>query len=124
VDEAKAYENEEQWFEALKIYDKDILSRKEYWSQQKASGERGQMLQDALHALEEYEDLSANVIKNTSTGRKYEKQGDWDSALRYYRRAVQFDFLPDMDLFEESQFRIDWINSIEKLRTAVSYQQE
>jgi len=82
------------------------------------------VLQDASNTLKEYEDLSADVIKDISSGRKYEKQEDWDNALRYYRGAVQFDFLPGMDLFEEAQFRIDWINSVEKPRMAVSDQQE
>ena len=73
------------------------------------------MLQDASDSLKNYEELSANAIKNISSGRKSEKQGDWDGALRFYRRAAQFDFLPGMDLFEEAQLRIDWINSVEKV---------
>jgi len=124
VDKAKEYESREQWFEALKMRDRAIYSRKKDWSQEKVSGQHGRMLQDASDALKEYEDLSANVFRNISTGRKYEEQGDWDNALRYYRGAVQFDFLPGMDLFEEAQFRIDWINSVEKPRMAVSDQQE
>ena len=116
LDKAKAYEidGQEQWFEALKMYDKAIFSRKEYWSQQKASGEQGHILQDASNALGEYENLSTNVIKNISMGRRDEKQGNWDNALRYYQRATQFDFLPGVDLFEEAQLQIDWINSVEK----------
>ena len=127
MNEAKVNERDDQrtqWFEALKMYDKAIFSRKEYWSQQEGSGEYGRMLQDALDTLRGYENSSTEVIKNIAVGRKYEKQGNWDNALSYYRRAVQFDFLPGMDLFEEAQFRIDWINSVEKPRMAVSDQQE
>lgn len=116
VDKAKVYESQEQWFEALKMYDKAIFSRKENWSQEKLSGGNARILQDASDALREYEDLSADVIKDISSGREYEKQGDWDNALRYYGRSARFDFLPGMDLFEEAQFRIDWINSMEKPR--------
>lgn len=124
VDEAALYEKEgqERWFEALKLLDKAIFSRKEYWSE--ASGEYGRMLQDASDTLRDYVDSSADVIRNISIGQKYQGQGDWDNALRYYRRAVDFDFLPGMDLFEEAQFRIDWINSVEKPRIAASHQEE
>ena len=123
VNEAAIYEKEgqEQWFEALKSRDKAIFSRKEYWSE--VSGEYGRMLQDASDTLREYVDSSADVISNISIGQKYEGQGDWDNALRYYGRAVNFDFLPGMDLFEEAQFRIDWINSVEKPRIAASHQE-
>jgi len=116
LDEAVAREKDgqEQWFEVLVLYDKAIFSRKEYWSQQKASGEDSQTLQDASNALKDYEDLSSNVIRNMRWGRKYESQGEWENALAYYRRAASFDFLPGMDLYQESQFRIDWINSMEK----------
>jgi tetratricopeptide (TPR) repeat protein len=124
IDEAKVYETQEQWFEALKMYDRTIFSQKEGWSEEKLYGESARVLQDASDTLKEYQDLSTNVIKDISSGRKYEKQEDWDNALRYYRRAARFDFLPGMDLFEEAQFRIDWINSIEKPRIAAGDQQE
>ena len=116
LSKARAHEKDgqEQWFEALKMYDKAIFSRKEYWSQQRVSEEYVRTLQDASDTLRAYEDSSADVIRNISVGRKYEKQGDWSNALRYYRGAVQFDFLPGMEMFEEAQFRIDWINSVEK----------
>ncbi len=116
VSKAGEYEKtgQEQWFEALKMYDKAIFSRKEYWSQQKTSGEHSQMLRDASDSLKNYEALATNAIKSISAGRKFEESGDWDNALRYYRRAAQFDFLPGMDLFEEAQLRIDWINAVEK----------
>lgn len=120
VDRAKAYESQEQWFEALKMRDRAVFSRKKDWGEEKASGEHGQVLQDASDTLKEYEDLSADAIRNISSGRKYEKQGDWDNALRYYRGAVQFDFLPGMDLLEEAQFRIDWIESIEQRAKGVA----
>jgi|GEM_PF-1255566 len=116
IDEANVYETQEQWFEVLRMYDKAIFSQKEAWSQEKLQGEGARMLQEASDALRQYEDLSAGVIKDISSGRKYEEQEDWDNALRHYRRAASFDFLPGMDLFEEAQFRIDWINSIEKPR--------
>jgi tetratricopeptide (TPR) repeat protein len=116
MSKASEYEKagQEHWFKALQEYDKAIFSQKEYWSQQEVSGERGRMLQDALDTLKIYEELSANTIKNITAGRRSEKQGDWDTALRFYRRAVQFDFLPGIDLFEEAQFRIDWINAMQK----------
>jgi len=119
VSKAQEYEKtgEEQWFEALKSYDKAIFSQKEYWSQQKASGEGGRLLQDASDSLKSYEEVSGNVIKSVISGRKFEKQGDWDNASRYYRRAARLDFLPGTDLFEEAQSRIDWISSIEKAQT-------
>lgn len=124
VDEAKEYERQEQWFEALEMYDRAIFSRKEDWTQEKSSGESSRVLQDALATLKDYEDLSANVISDIVSARKYEKEDDWDNALGYYSRAVSFNFLPGMDLFEEAQFRVDWINSVGKSRTAVSNQEE
>jgi tetratricopeptide (TPR) repeat protein len=104
-----------QWFDALKIYDKAIFSLKGYWDQQKVSGEYSQMLEDASKALRDYEDLSGDVIRNISMGRKSEAREDWSSALLFYRRALkQLDFMPTRDMFEEAQFRIDRINLVEK----------
>jgi tetratricopeptide (TPR) repeat protein len=104
-----------QWFEALKIYDKAIFSLKGYWDQQKVSGEYNQMLEDASKALRDYEDLSRDVIRNVSIGRKSEAREDWSNALMFYRRALkQLDFMPTRDMFEEAQFRIDRINLVEK----------
>jgi tetratricopeptide (TPR) repeat protein len=104
-----------QWFEALKIYDKAIFSMKGYWNQQKVSGEYNQMLEDASKALRDYEDLSKDVIRNVSIGRKSEAREDWSNALVFYRRALkQLDFMPTRDMFEEAQFRIDRINLVEK----------
>ncbi len=104
-----------QWFEALKIYDKAIFSLKGYWDQQKVSGEHNQMLEDASKALRDYEDLSRDVIRNVSIGRKSEAREDWSSALIFYRRALkQLDFMPTRDMFEEAQFHIDRINLVEK----------
>lgn len=106
VSNARKKENEKQWFEALKLYDRAIYSRKQYWA--------GKKLPEGAKALREYEDMSSDVIRAISTGRDYEARGDWDYALRYYRRAVAFDFLPGMELFDRAEFRVDWINSVEK----------
>ena len=104
-----------QWFEALKIYDKAIFSLKGYWDQQKVSGEYNQMLEEASKTLRDYEDLSRDVIKNVSIGRKSEEREDWSSALIFYRRALkQLDSIPTRDMFEEAQFHIDRINMVEK----------
>ncbi len=107
-----------QWFEALKVYDKAIFSLKSYWDQQKVSGEYNQMLEDASKALRDYEDLSRDVIRNVSAGRKSEAREDWSNALVFYRRALkQSDFMPTRDMFEEAQFHIDRINLVEKNRS-------
>ncbi|MBD3184270.1 tetratricopeptide repeat protein [Candidatus Poribacteria bacterium] len=99
-------ESQKQWLEALEIYDRIIYSQKENWSQQNAS--------EAARALQEYEKLSSTIINNIRTGKKYQEEGNWESALRYYQRSVDFDFIPGTDLYEKSQSRIDWINSVEK----------
>lgn len=95
--------NTKDWFELLKTYDKTIYSQKAQWSQNKTSEE--------LSLINEYETLSSDFIKSVNTGREYEKRGDWDNALRYYRRAVNMSFLPTADLFEEAKLRVDWIES-------------
>jgi len=118
--EASTYEGNQQWFEALRMYDKAIFSQKEAWGAENVSGEAGQ---EALDTLQNYEDMSANVIKYLGAARRSEKQGKRDDALRFYRRAVTFDFLPGTELYEEAQLRIDWINSVERNRIRVSDQQ-
>lgn len=115
--EASTYEGNQQWFEALRMYDKAIFSQKEAWGEESLSGEAGQ---EALDALRNYEDVSANVIKYLGAARRSEKQGRRDDALRFYRRAVTFDFLPGTELYEEAQSRVDWISSVEKNRLAVN----
>ncbi len=115
--EASTYDGNQQWFEALRMYDKAIFSQKEAWGEESLSGEAGQ---EALDALRNYEDVSANVINYLGAARRSEKQGRRDDALRFYRRAVTFDFLPGTELYEEAQSRIDWINSVEKNRLAVN----
>lgn len=115
--EASTYEGNQQWFEALRMYDKAIFSQKKVWGEESLPGEAGQ---DALDALRNYEDISANVIKYLGAARRSEKQGRRDDALRFYRRAVTFDFLPGTELYEEAQSRIDWINSVERNQVAVN----
>lgn len=111
IDESDALAGKGQWFEALKAYDKAIVSQKELWSKE-TSENYSAASQSASKALKEYEDLSSDVIRNIVAGRKLEKQGDWNSALPYYGRAVKFDFLPGKDLFDKAHFRIFWINSM------------
>jgi len=113
--EAKKQEKNQQWFEALKMYDKAIFSQKEAWGQENASDEGNKAALDALRA---YENSSANVIRYVGIGRRYEKQENRDEALRNFRRAVLFNFLPDKELYDEAQLRIDWINTVEKNRMA------
>jgi len=100
---------QEQWFDTLMAYDKAILSRNEYWHAQTASG-GGQKLKDAEKALIEYEDQSLDLVKNVTAGRRYEKQGDWDTALRYYDKAIEFNFLPGKEMYDTAQDRIELIN--------------
>lgn len=115
IDKAKAYEKDGQrWFEALKMYDRAIFSRNEYWYQQKTTGEPSPALQEAEKALREYEERATSMIKNIDIGRELAEQGDLDDAFGYYNRSVRFNFLPGMDLYEEAQLRVDWINSVEK----------
>jgi tetratricopeptide (TPR) repeat protein len=102
---------QEQWFETLLAYDKVILSRNEYWHSQTASG-GGEKLKEAEKALREYEDQSLDLIKNVIVGRRYDKQGDWDTALRYYDRAIEFNFLPGKEMFDTAQDRIEAINLV------------
>ena len=113
VAEAQAFEGKDQWFEALKAYDKAIFAQKKYWSE-KALGDYSREMQNASDTLRKYEEETTGVINYIISGKKLEEQGDWDGALRYYIRAVTFNFLPGMDLFEKAQFRIYWINSVEK----------
>ena len=113
IEEANAFEGKEQWFEALKAYDKAIFSQKKYWSE-KALGNYSREMQNASDTLRKYVDEATNVIKYITSGKKLEEEGDLEGALRYYNRAVAFDFLPSMDLFKKAQFRIYWINSVEK----------
>ena len=91
-----------QWFELLKKYDKAIFSQKAQWSQNKSA--------DALKLLHDYEELTSDFIKSVITGREFENQGDWDSALRFYRRVVNMSFLPSSDIFEEAKLRVNWIS--------------
>ena len=104
---------QEQWFDTLLAYDKAILSKNEYWHSQTASG-GGEKLKDAEKTLIEYEDQSLDIIKNISAGRRSEKQGDWDSALNYYDKALEFNFLPGKDMFEIAQNRLESINFAKK----------
>jgi len=113
MDEANALAGKEQWFEALKAYDKAVVSQKKLWSE-KTSGEYGTAIQGAAKALKDYETVSAGVISSIGAGRKLEKQGDWDTASRYYIRAAPSDSLPGAELFEKAQFRLYWINSMER----------
>lgn len=113
VDKAKAFEGKKQWFEALKAYDEAIASQKRLWSE-KSVGEYSREIQNATNALSEYEDSSAGIITTIIAGKRLEEKDDWDGASRYYSRAVDFDFQPDSGLFEKAQFRIYWINSMER----------
>jgi tetratricopeptide (TPR) repeat protein len=99
---------QEQWFDTLVAYDKVILSKNEYWHKQTASG--GEKIKEAEKILRDYEDQSLDLVKNVSAGRRYEKQGDWDTALKYYNRAIEFNFLPASNMFDEAQERIESIN--------------
>jgi hypothetical protein len=54
------------------------------------------------------------VVENIIQGKALEKEGDWDGALRYYSRSVDFNFMPGQELFDRAQFRIYWISSMEK----------
>ena len=126
LNEAKLREKsgQGQSFEALKSYDKAILSQKEWWSQQEGSGEASWKLQEASDSLKSYEDTSDRLIRYIIKAQQYEKRGDWDNAVRYYRAAVEFDFMPGLGLFEKAQFRADWIDSIGRLQIPVSSQHE
>jgi len=42
--------------------------------------------------------------------RKYEADGDWDTAIRYYGRSAEFSFLPVRDMYIKAQNRMDLIN--------------
>lgn len=119
IAEAQAFEGKDQWFEALKSYDKAIFTQKQYWSE-KALGDYSREMQNASDALGKYVVATNDVIKFIISGRKLEEQGDWDEALRYYKRAATFDFLPGIDLFEKAQFRIYWINSVENFSQSSS----
>ena len=118
--EAIAYGGNQQWFEALKMYDEAIFSQKAVWNEGNVSGENGQ---DALNALQSYEDSSTNVIKYFLLGRRYEKQGNKEEALNNYRRAILLDFLPGVELYNEAQLRIDWINAVGRNQPVASDQQ-
>ncbi len=109
--EAGALEGKGQAFEALKAYDKAVISQKRLWGK-KTSEDYSIASQNASKALKDYEDSSSNLITNIIAGRKLEKQGDWDTASGYYSRSVDFDFLPGRDLYDRAQFRIYWINSM------------
>ncbi|MFC1716329.1 tol-pal system YbgF family protein [Candidatus Poribacteria bacterium] len=113
MDEADALAAKEQWFEALKAYNKAIISQKKFWSG-KTSSDYDLVVQSASNALKDYDDSSANVIGNITFGRKFADQGDWSTASAYYSRAVDFDFLPGRELFDKAQFRIHWLNSMKK----------
>jgi len=112
ISQADALEasKQEQWFDILNLYDKAIFSKNEYWYQQKSSDETAKPLQEAEKVRREYEDESMNFIKNMILGRQYQEQNDWDNAIRYYNQAVRFDFLPDMDLYEEAKLHLSWLS--------------
>lgn len=112
LEKAQALEKgkQEKWFETLLAYDQAILSRNEYWQQQSSSESDQSKIKEAEKSLREYETQSLDLIKAVSMGKKYEAEGDWDSAIRYYGRAVEFTFLPLRDMYIEAQNRIDLIN--------------
>ena len=118
MDEANAFAGKEQWFEALKAYDKAIVSQKKLWNE-KTSEEYSTAVQDASKALKDYNGVSLGVISAVAAGRKLAKKGDWDTASRYYTRVTTPDSLPGGELFEKVQFRTYWINSIEKPSTNI-----
>jgi tetratricopeptide (TPR) repeat protein len=101
---------QEKWFDTLLAYDKAILARNEYWQQQSVSAGSSSKLKEAEKALREYEEQSLNLIKSVNSGRKYEAQGDWDTALSYFSRAVEFTFLPVRDMYIKAQNKIDLLN--------------
>ncbi|HGE72626.1 TPA: tetratricopeptide repeat protein [Candidatus Poribacteria bacterium] len=102
---------QDQWFSVLLAYDKAILAREEYWQNQSSTAS-SKKIKEAEKALIEYQNQSADLIKNISTAKRYESSGDWDSALQYYIRALDFDFLPTRNMYEEAQDRIDHINLV------------
>jgi len=101
---------QEKWFETLLAYDKAILSRNEYWQEQSASVNNSSKLKAAELALREYENESLDMIKAVSMGRKFEADGDWDTAVRYYGRSTEFSFLPVREMYIKAQNRMDLIN--------------
>jgi len=100
----------DQWFDILLAYDSAILSQNEYWHNQSASMVDSSKFKEAEKSLKEYENQSFDIIENVSMGRKYQEQGDWDTALRYYARATEFNFLPAREMYEKAQNRIGIIN--------------
>jgi tetratricopeptide (TPR) repeat protein len=101
---------QEQGFETLLAYDKVILSRNEYWQQQAVTASDSNKIKEAEKALREYETQSLDMIRSVGMGQKYIAQGDWDTALRYYGRIIDFNFLPAREMYEKAQSNIDLIN--------------
>jgi tetratricopeptide (TPR) repeat protein len=108
---------QDQWFEALLAYDMAILARDEYWQSQSsaADAKTSKKIKEAEKALLEYQNQSADLIKNINIGHRYESAGDWDSALTYYDRSLDFNFLPTKDMYTNAQDRLDSINLSKKV---------
>jgi hypothetical protein len=109
---------QDQWFEALLAYDKAILAKDEYWQSQSstaADSKESKKIKEAEKALLEYRNQSAELIKNISIGHRFEGSGDWNSALTYYDKSLDFNFLPTKDMYENAQDRTDSINLSKKV---------
>ncbi len=115
LENAKSLEKskQNQWFSTLLAYDKAILAREGYWQNQSSTAS-SKKLKEAEKALIEYRNESDDLIKNITTAKKYEGLGDWDSAVQYYSRALEFNFLPSRDMYEEALDRINYINLTKK----------
>jgi len=108
---------QDQWFEALLAYDKAILAREEYWQSEASTADpkESKKIKEAEKALLEYRNQSAELIKSISIGHRFEGSGDWNTALTYYDRSLDFDFLPTKDMYENAQDRIDSISLSKKV---------
>ncbi|MGB9596612.1 MAG: tetratricopeptide repeat protein [Candidatus Poribacteria bacterium] len=102
-----------QWFSVLLAYDKAILAKEQYWQSQSSTAS-SKKIKEAEKALIEYKNEADELIKNVTTAKRYETSGDWDSAIQYYNKALEFDFLPTRNMYEEAQDRIDYINLTKK----------
>lgn len=104
IERAKALEKSKElkWFDLLKLYDQAIFSKTEGWYKSGTSDESSKPVQEAIKALQEYQDQTLNFIKNVSAGKMYEAKGDWDNALKKYDSAIEFNFLPDKDMYEDA----------------------